>query len=114
MRSEIGVELSEVVGRVRAGAPIVEALEDLSRRIAEPSVSRLVDALCTGIEKGAPLAEVLRAQAEDGRELRRRMLLELGGRREVLMLVPVVFLIMPVVVVFALYPGLISLGLLVP
>ncbi len=42
------------------------------------------------------------------------MLLEMGGRREVLMLVPVVFLIMPVVVVFALLPGLVSLELLVP
>ncbi|MFN2388126.1 MAG: pilus assembly protein TadB, partial [Actinomycetota bacterium] len=40
-------------------------------------------------------------------------LLETAGRREVLMLVPVVFLIMPVVVVFALYPGIVSLDLLV-
>jgi len=56
----------------------------------------------------------LRAQADDGREARRRLLLEMGGRREVLMLVPVVFLIMPVVVLFALLPGLVSLELLVP
>jgi hypothetical protein len=30
------------------------------------------------------------------------------------MLIPVLFLIMPVVVVFALYPGLVSLDLFVP
>jgi tight adherence protein C len=82
--------------------------------VPEPAVARLVDALCTGIEKGSPLADVLRAQADDGRDLSRRRLLELGGRREVWMLVPVVFLIMPVVVVWALYPGLVSLDLLVP
>jgi tight adherence protein C len=56
----------------------------------------------------------LRGQADDARDARRRHLLELGGKKEVLMLVPVVFLIMPVVVVFALYPGLVTLDLLVP
>lgn len=110
----IGRELDRVVADVRAGTPIVDALGALRQRVPISGVGRLVDALCTGIDKGAPLADVLRAQAEDGREARRRHLLELGGRREVLMLVPVVFLVMPVVVVFALYPGLVSLELLVP
>lgn len=110
----IGAELARVVADVRAGAPAVDALESLAERLPDPSTARLVDALVTGIEKGAPLAEVLRAQADDARESRRRRLLELGGRREVLMLIPVVFLIMPVVVVFALLPGLVSLDLLVP
>jgi tight adherence protein C len=111
---DIGAELHRMVAEVRAGAPVVEALEAMSRRVPDPSMARFVDALCTAIEKGAPLADVLRAQADDCREARRRHLLELGGRREVLMLVPVVFLIMPVVIVFALYPGLVSLDLLVP
>lgn len=110
----IGDEFAAVVAEARAGLPIVDALERLKQRVPLPTVARFVDALCAGIERGTPLTEVLRAQAEDGREARRRYLLELGGRREVLMLVPVVFLIMPVVVVFTLYPGLVSLELLVP
>jgi tight adherence protein C len=40
----------------------------------------------------------------------RVLLIEAGGRREVLMLVPVVFLELPVVILFALYPGLFSLS----
>jgi tight adherence protein C len=40
----------------------------------------------------------------------KRNLIEAGGRREVLMLVPVVFLELPVVILFALYPGLVSLS----
>ncbi|HEX2295193.1 MAG TPA: type II secretion system F family protein [Actinomycetota bacterium] len=114
IRGPLASEIDAVLGDVRAGAPVVEALEGLARRVDDPSVARFVDALCTGIEKGAPLADVLRAQADDGREQRRRGLLEAGGRREVWMLVPVVFLIMPVVVVWALFPGLVSLDLLVP
>ena len=114
LHGPLASEIDAVLADVRAGSPVVEALEGLGRRVEEPAVARFVDALCTGIEKGAPLADVLRAQADDGREQRRRRLLEMGGKREVWMLVPVVFLIMPVVVVWALFPGLVSLDLLVP
>jgi tight adherence protein C len=110
----VGDELGTVVADVRAGSGVVPALERLAGRSAAPGITRLVDALCTGIERGAPLAEVLRNQADDAREARRRGLIESGGRREVLMLVPVVFLIMPTVIAFALFPGLVSLDLLVP
>jgi tight adherence protein C len=102
------------VGQIRSGSPALEALEALKDRLPDYSMVRFVDALCTGIERGAPLADVLRAQADDVREARRRRLIEMGGKREVLMLVPVVFLIMPVVVIFVLLPGLASLDLLVP
>lgn len=112
--TSLGGEFDTVLGDIRTGTPVVEAMEALSRRVPDPGLARFVDAACTAIERGAPLSDVLRAQADDAREGRRRHLLELGGKREVLMLVPVVFLIMPVVVVFALYPGLVSLNLLVP
>ena len=114
LRTGLGSEFNRVVSDVRAGAPITHALESMKERLPGPGIARFVDALTTGIERGSPLAEVLRAQADDGREARRRQLLELGGRREVLMLIPVVFLIMPTVVAFALYPGLVALDLLVP
>ncbi|HEV2754608.1 MAG TPA: type II secretion system F family protein [Actinomycetota bacterium] len=114
LRGPLAEEVETVLADIRTGSTAIEALEAFGTRVADPAVGRLVDALCTGIEKGAPLADVLRAQADDGRDLARRRLLELGGRREVWMLVPVVFLIMPVVVVWALFPGLVSLELLVP
>ncbi|MFN2488810.1 MAG: type II secretion system F family protein [Actinomycetota bacterium] len=114
LKSEIGREFQRVVADIRAGSTSVEALDGMKQRVHAPGIARFSDALITGIERGSPLAEVLRAQADDGREARRRWLLEVGGRREVLMLVPVVFLIMPVVVVFTLLPGLVALDLLVP
>ena len=54
---------------------------------------------------------MLRAQAEDVREASRRGLMETGGRKEVVMMVPVVFLILPVTVMFAVFPGLATLRL---
>jgi tight adherence protein C len=55
------------------------------------------------------MADLLRAQAVDVRELGKRALLEAGGRKEISMMVPVVFMILPVTVLFALYPGLLTL-----
>jgi tight adherence protein C len=66
------------------------------------------------IERGTPLADVLRAQAVDVREAGKRALLESGGRKEIAMMVPVVFLILPVTVLFALFPGYYGLTFTTP
>jgi tight adherence protein C len=63
------------------------------------------------VERGTPLADVLRAQAQDVRESGRRALMEQGGKKEVLMMVPVVFLILPVTVAFAVFPSIAVLRL---
>ncbi|MGI8774397.1 MAG: type II secretion system F family protein [Actinomycetota bacterium] len=114
MAGGIGDEFHIVWSDIRSGVTVVEALEQLASRVPNPAMTRFIDALVTGIEQGAPLADVLRAQADDSRDARHRALIEMGGRREILMLLPVVFLILPVVVIFALWPGLVTLDLLVP
>jgi tight adherence protein C len=63
------------------------------------------------VERGTPLTEVLRAQAQDARENSKRELLESAGKREIFMLIPVVFLILPLVIVIALFPGIAVLEL---
>jgi tight adherence protein C len=42
------------------------------------------------IERGTPLAEVLRAQAADVREYSKRSLLEAGGKKELQMMAPLI------------------------
>ena len=108
-RGELSRELGLVLADLRAGATFVAALERLAARMPVPQVVRFVDVLAVAVERGTPLADVLRAQATDVREQRKRELIEAGGRREVYMLVPVVFMLMPVVVLFALYPGFLTL-----
>lgn len=109
-----GEELRRMTSDIRAGTSSTRALESLQRRCDIAAVDRFVQAVLIAMERGAPLSDVLRAQVEDARETRRRRLLELAGHREVLMLLPVVFLLMPTVVLFALYPALVSLELVVP
>ncbi|MCW2537148.1 MAG: Type secretion system protein [Modestobacter sp.] len=106
---ELARELGAALGRARAGVPLIEALQQLADRTSLDALARFVDGLIVAIERGTPLAEVLRAQAADVREAGKRRLLEAGGRKEIAMMVPVVFLVLPVTVLFALYPGLISI-----
>src|SRR3954467_2678823 len=106
---ELARELGAALGRGRAGVPLVDALQQVADRTSLDALARFVDGLLVAIERGTPLAEVLRAQAADVREAGKRRLLEAGGRKEIAMMVPVVFLVLPVTVVFALFPGLISI-----
>ena len=111
---ELSADLRDVLAEVRTGAPIARAFDDLAARSGLPAVSRFAEGIAIAIERGTPLADVLHAQAGDVREAGRRALIESGARREVLMMVPVVFLVLPTVVVFAFWPGLVGLRLVVP
>jgi tight adherence protein C len=99
-RGELSRELGRALADTRSGTPLVVALERMAARTSLPVLTRFVDGMAVAVERGTPLAEVLRAQAADVREHGRRQLLEAGGRKEVAMLLPVVFLILPVTVVF--------------
>ena len=110
-RGELAAELHRAVAETRAGAGLVPALEALAARTSLPSLARFVDGVAVAVERGTPLADVLRAQAQDGRESGRRALSEAGGRKEILMMVPVVLVLLPVTVLFAVFPGLTLLDL---
>jgi len=111
---DLADDLSDVVRSVRSGAPLVSALRDLGDVSPSGEVTRFVDGIAIATERGTPMAEVLRAQAADARSAAQRQLLESAGRKEILMLVPVVFFILPIVVVIALFPGIHGLNLTVP
>jgi tight adherence protein C len=108
-RGELAGEIRRMVAEVRAGAPVTTALTALADRSGLPPLSRFAEGVVVALERGTPLADVLRSQAHDVREAGRRSLLEAGGRKEILMMVPVVFLVLPVTVVFAVFPSLATL-----
>lgn len=102
---ELSSELSRCLADARAGANLPTALQGLADRTGLVSLSRFVDGMVIAVQRGTPLADVLRAQAQDVREAGRRQVMEEGGKKEIAMMVPVVFLVLPVTVLFAVYPG---------
>jgi len=78
---ELSRELGRALADARAGAPLVTALERMASRTSLPALSRFVDGMAIAVERGTPLADVLRAQASDVREEGRRALLEAAAAR---------------------------------
>jgi len=108
-RGELARDLDAALAHAHAGQPLTAALTELAEHTTLEAFARFIQGLVVAMERGTPLADVLRAQAVDVREVGKRALLEAGGRKEISMMVPVVFLILPVTVMFALYPGLLTL-----
>jgi len=87
------------------------ALRDAADTIGVPEIVALVEHLVSALERGAPLAEVVRAHSADSRAERLRAIVDRAGKAEVWMLVPLVLLILPTTVIFAVWPSLQALQL---
>jgi tight adherence protein C len=109
---ELARELRSALHEARSGASLIQALEGVAARTSVLPLARFVDGMAIAVERGTPLADVLRAQAGDVREAGKRQLLESAGKREIAMLLPVVFMVLPVTIVFALFPGFYNLRVL--
>lgn len=110
-RGPLSDELRTALDEARAGVPLASGLEGVARRTSALGIARFVEGVIVALERGTPLADVLRAQAQDAREAARAELVETAGKKEVLMMAPVVFLVLPVTVLFAVFPGLSALDL---
>lgn len=104
-------ELRRTMADVHAGTALTDALYDMGSRSGNRNVARFAEAVVTALEQGSGLASSLHAQARDARDASRRDLLEAGGKAEIAMMMPVVFIIMPLTVVFTVYPALQALRL---
>lgn len=108
-RGELARELAMVVAETNTGVSFADAVTRTADALQLAPFSRFTEQLTGALERGTPLAEVLRAQAQDARDQAKRELLESAGRKEVAMLVPLVFLILPTTIAFAIFPGIMVL-----
>lgn len=110
---DLSAEIAEAVLDMRAGTSFDQALRQVSVRCGSVDVERFIDGILLSIERGTPLVEVLRAQAADARAADHRQLMEIAGKKDVAMLIPIVFVILPTVVLIALFPGIRGLQMIV-
>jgi len=105
-QGELGREWARVMNLVELGAPLASSLRESALRVGGGHVSAFVEHLAQALDQGAPLGEVVSAHASDAKEEYTRSLVDRAGKAEVQMLVPMVLLILPITVIFAVYPGL--------
>ena len=109
--SLLAKEFVRVLKAVQVGKPFHEALDQLGRNLQSPSIRRFVDALVLAMVRGAPIVEVLHRHVAEARINHRNLVMDKAGRAETLMMVPIVFLILPISVLFALWPSINQLSL---
>lgn len=111
-RSEsiLAISMREVVSEVRKGVPFHKALDRFSQDSKSLIIRRFVDALVIAMMRGAPLVDVLHRHVSEARINHRNLILDKSGKAEITMMIPIVFLILPISVVFALWPSMANLS----
>jgi tight adherence protein C len=105
---EIGKLLAALSANLELGADITEELSALAD-YGDPGLTELAEKLKLMIERGAGVSSQVMELAGTLRSALYRELLAKAGSNETKMLIPTVFLILPVTVLFALFPSLIVL-----
>jgi tight adherence protein C len=103
---ELASELSKCLTAVNYGAALTDEIRKIPNALAHPQFAELANKIVMSLVRGTPLAKMLEDQASSARSEIRNQLLRQAGKNETRMLVPLVFLILPVIVLFAIYPSL--------
>lgn len=99
-------EFKSVIEKVKLGRPFHVALDEMGRTLNSSAIRRFVDALVMAMVRGAPVVEVLHRHVAEARVNQRNLVMDKAGRAETKMMVPIVFLILPISVLFALWPSI--------
>jgi len=107
---EMARKFSLALLELQNGKNLTQALELLGNGISSATVRRFCDTLILAMERGTSLSDVLNRQVEEVRTAHHASLLTAAGKAEIALMIPVIFLILPISVLFALWPSYISLG----
>lgn len=102
----LALELKSVLTSLELGGDMESELRALAKRIPQRQVVEFANKLVLSLRRGSPLASLLREQAASARAEIRNDLLRQAGKNETRMLIPLIFLILPVTILFAIYPSL--------
>jgi tight adherence protein C len=103
---ELAKELSKILLAVQYGSSLSNEIRKLPNSLPHPQFAELSNKVVLSLERGTSLAKMLEDQAQSVRSEIKNQLLVQAGKNETRMLVPLVFLILPVTVLFAIYPSL--------
>jgi len=106
----LGEEAATISREVSAGVSLDDAYQSSDARLAHDGWSRFLGQLSASRRHGTPIADIVRSIAVEERSAAGRRLIELASARETFMLLPLVFVILPMTVLVAVFPGVVALG----
>lgn len=98
--------LQETLASLELGGELEVELNRLAKRLPQSQIIEFTSKLSIALRRGTPLSLMLTSLAESARAEHRNHLLKQVGRNETRMLIPLVFLILPITVMFAVFPSL--------
>jgi tight adherence protein C len=102
-------ECRQITAEIGLGVSVSDALHASEVRVGHVGWSRLIEHLDIARRHGTPLIDIIRSLAADEQHAAGQRLLESASARETLMMFPLVFLILPVTVIMAIFPGITAL-----
>ena len=109
--SIVASELQVFLRNVSLGQSLSSELAALCERKPTAAMKEFVNKISLSIARGTPLAESFEALSASLRERRGFELLKRAGANETKMLIPLVALVLPTTVLFALYPSVLVLNI---
>ena len=103
---QVANDLKRLVLAVQMGSTLPLELRAWSQRANSRQVSELCTKLQLALQRGTPLAEMLADQSKALRAEVQQLISKKAGQNETRMLVPLIFFILPITVVFAVFPSL--------
>ena len=102
--------LSPIISQMKNGINLAQALDILNKEVDSRIIRRFCDSLAISVERGSPLIDVVGRQVEEVRQAQRLLISERASKAEIQLMIPVVFLILPISILFALWPSYFALG----
>ena len=107
---QIAHVLNEAVDLLHSGVGLTATLDSISGTSKVPELRRFCDSLIIAMQRGTSLSEVLSRQVVEIRTRNHARMTESAGKAEIALMIPVVFLVLPISVLFALWPSYVALG----
>jgi tight adherence protein C len=102
-------EFRHTISDIQAGMPRHQALRTLADRAQIVEIRQLVTALLQAQKHGVPMADTLRIQSAEIRLKRKQRTEEKAAKLGVKMIFPIVFCFMPVFMIVAVVPSILSI-----
>lgn len=110
MHGFVASEFEQLLLALELGSDFETELAQINIRNSNNPLSEVANRLLLAIRRGSPIAQLLSNQAAFVRSDLHNQILKQSGRNETRMLIPLVFLILPVTILFAIFPSLEMLG----
>jgi len=102
--------IKQSFAKYESGNNLTQSLEFIAAAAGSSALRRLTNSIQIAIQRGTPILDVLNNQVQSLNKQINLALLKKSGKSEITLLIPVVFLILPVSISFAIWPSIYGLN----